>query len=95
MNIASAVISLKVVVNKSKYMPEKIIEGYCVKCHQKKEMVSPAEVEMKGKGGSVRKAVTGNCPVCSTKMFRILPKEKESPDIAKEIGDFDKESQLK
>mgnify|MGYP000940716835 FL=1 len=32
-------------------------------------------VEMKGKGGMVRKAATGECAVCGTKMYKILPKD--------------------
>lgn len=50
-------------------------EAYCVKCKAKKEMKDEKEVEMKGKGGVVRKAVTGACPTCGTKMFRILGKK--------------------
>lgn len=48
-------------------------EGYCVKCRQKREMVSAQEVTMKGKRGA-RKALTGKCAVCGTKMFKILGK---------------------
>lgn len=51
------------------------ITAYCVKCKAKQEMKDPAEVEMKGKGGVARRAMTGTCPVCSTKMFRILGKK--------------------
>jgi Zn finger protein HypA/HybF involved in hydrogenase expression len=49
--------------------------GYCVKCKAKKEMKDAKEVEMKGKGGVKRRAMTGTCPVCGTKMFRILGKK--------------------
>jgi len=55
-------------------MAEPII-AYCVKCKQKREMKDAQEVEMKGKGGVARKAVTGVCPVCGTKMFKILGKK--------------------
>jgi len=48
--------------------------GYCVKCKAKKEIKDPKEITMKGKGGVNRKAVTGTCPACGTKMFRILGK---------------------
>ncbi len=48
--------------------------GYCVKCKAKQEMKNEAPVEMKGKGGTVRRAMTGECPVCGTKMFKILGK---------------------
>ncbi len=49
-------------------------EAYCVKCKAKREMKGPKEVEMKGKGGTKRRAMTGQCPTCDTKMFRILGK---------------------
>lgn len=48
--------------------------GYCVKCKAKQEMKDEKIVEMKGKGGVKRNACTGTCPVCGTKMFRILGK---------------------
>lgn len=47
--------------------------GYCVKCREKdRKMVDAQEVEMKGKGGKVRRAMTGKCEKCGTKMFKIL-----------------------
>ena len=49
--------------------------GYCVKCKAKREMKDPVEVEMPGKGGVVRRALTGTCPTCGTKMFKILGKK--------------------
>ena len=49
-------------------------QGYCVKCKEKREMKDEKEVEMKGKGDVKRRAMTGTCPVCGTKMFRILGK---------------------
>lgn len=48
--------------------------GYCVKCRDKRKMDNPKEVTMKGKGGTKRRAMTGLCPKCGTKMFRILGK---------------------
>ena len=48
--------------------------GYCVKCKAKQEMKNEQSVEMKGKGGTVRRAMTGECPACGTKMFKILAK---------------------
>lgn len=51
-------------------------EAYCVKCKKKKEMKDAKEVSMKGKGGTKRNAVTGVCPDCGTKMFKILGKGK-------------------
>lgn len=44
--------------------------GYCVKCRDKRDF-DGQEVEM-GKTG--RKAAQGTCPVCGTKMYRILGK---------------------
>lgn len=57
-------------------MAEEKITGYCVKCKKKQEMQDPTEVEIKGKGGVKRRAMKGTCPVCGTKMFRILGKAK-------------------
>lgn len=50
------------------------MEGYCVKCKAKREIQDSKEVAMKGKGGVKRRAMTGTCPKCGTKMFRILGK---------------------
>ena len=53
------------------------MKGYCVKCKDKagREMNNVKIVEMKGKGGVVRNAGTGECAVCGTKMYKILPKD--------------------
>jgi len=48
------------------------MEAYCVKCKAKREMKDAKEVDMKGKGGMKRLAMTGVCPKCGTKMFRIM-----------------------
>jgi Zn finger protein HypA/HybF involved in hydrogenase expression len=48
--------------------------AYCVKCKKKQEMKDEKEIQMKGKSGVKRRALTGVCPVCGTKMFRILGK---------------------
>ena len=50
------------------------MEGFCVKCKKKREMQNVKEVTMKGKGGTKRRAAKGTCPVCGTKMFKILGK---------------------
>lgn len=50
-------------------------EAYCVKCRQKREMKDGKEVTMPGKGGE-RRAMTGLCAVCGTKMFKILGKKQ-------------------
>lgn len=50
-----------------------VVTGYCVKCKAKdKKMMNASEVEMTGKGGKPRKAMTGTCETCGTKMFRIM-----------------------
>lgn len=49
-------------------------QGYCVKCKKKRDISNEKEVTMKGKGGVARRAMTGTCPVCGTKMFRIMGK---------------------
>ena len=51
-------------------------EAYCVKCKAKREMKDAKEVEMNGKGGKKRAAMTGVCPTCGTKMFRIMGLKK-------------------
>lgn len=45
--------------------------SYCVKCKTTREMKDPKNITMKNK----RSAVQGVCPVCGTKMFRILKKQ--------------------
>ncbi len=50
--------------------------AYCVKCKAKdREMKDAHETSFKGKGGQDRRAMTGTCVVCGTKMFKILPKK--------------------
>lgn len=56
-------------------MEEEII-AYCVKDREKHKMMNPKQVEMKGKGGKVRYAMTGTCEKCGTKMFRIMGAKK-------------------
>ncbi len=46
-------------------------EGYCVKCRQKREFEGD-EVTLK----NGRKAAQGPCPVCGTKMNRMLGADK-------------------
>lgn len=53
---------------------EKVI-AYCVKCREKRGMNDAKEVAMKGKGGVARRAMTGTCEKCGTKMFKILGKK--------------------
>ena len=50
-----------------------VVTGYCVKCKAKdRKMMNAVEVAMQGKGGKPRRAMTGTCEVCGTKMFRIM-----------------------
>ncbi len=51
-------------------------EAYCVKCKKKQEMKSEKEVSFNAKGGKKRNAMSGICPACGTKMFRILASKK-------------------
>ncbi len=43
------------------------MEAYCVKCKAKSEMKGAKEVTMK----NGKKAMTGTCASCGTKMFKI------------------------
>jgi len=45
-----------------------IMEAYCMKCRTKREMRNEQRVTLK----NGRPAVQGVCPVCGTKMVRIL-----------------------
>lgn len=63
--------------------------GYCVKCKEKREISNPQEVVMKRKGGKEGRALTGTCPTCGTKMYRILPmKKEETPAPKNEASSF-------
>jgi hypothetical protein len=44
-----------------------MVEGYCVKCKEKREIKNAKKVTLK----NGRPATKGECPTCSTKMFRI------------------------
>lgn len=48
-------------------------EAYCVKCREKREMKDEEEVTMK----NGRPAVQGVCPVCGTKLFRLMSTKKK------------------
>ncbi|MGH8988341.1 MAG: DUF5679 domain-containing protein [Acidimicrobiales bacterium] len=45
-------------------------EGYCVKCREKRSF-DGQEVEL----ANGRRAAQGSCPICGTKMNRILGKK--------------------
>lgn len=47
-----------------------MVEARCMKCKKQVEIKNPEEVVMKNK----MKAMKGVCPVCGTKVFRILGK---------------------
>lgn len=49
-----------------------VVQAYCVKCKDKRDMQDAEQVTMKGKGGKTRNAMKGKCPVCGTTMFRIM-----------------------
>jgi hypothetical protein len=51
-----------------------VTEAYCVKCRQKQAIQGAREVTTK-KG---RPAIEGTCSVCGTKVFRFIPRGKES-----------------
>ena len=48
------------------------MEGYCLKCKEKKEMKDASKVKMK----NGRDAMKGKCPSCGTGMFKILGKKE-------------------
>ena len=51
-------------------------EAYCVRCKAKRMMKDAHETSFKGKGDAMRRAMTGLCEKCDTKMFKILPSKK-------------------
>lgn len=54
------------------------MEGYCVRCREKREMMEAQQIDMPAKGGGTRPAVKGKCSVCGTGMFKILPGVKKA-----------------
>lgn len=55
-------------------MPEATAEAYCVKCKTKRAMNDTKEVTLK----NGQPALQGICPVCGTKLNRILPRKAQS-----------------
>ena len=53
------------------------MEGYCVKCKGKCEIVNGQNVMMRAKGGNQRPALKGKCATCGTVVFKILPSAKK------------------
>ena len=49
------------------------VQGYCVKCREKRDMKDAVEVEMPTKSAP-RRAMKGSCTVCGTGMYKILGK---------------------
>lgn len=45
--------------------------GYCVKCREKRDFEGEEKILENG-----TRAAQGLCPVCGTKMTRMLPKKK-------------------
>jgi hypothetical protein len=43
-------------------------QAYCVKCREKRDIQNPQVVTLK----NGRKAMQGSCPVCGTKLNRML-----------------------
>ncbi|MCC6381939.1 MAG: hypothetical protein IT304_05485 [Dehalococcoidia bacterium] len=43
------------------------MEGYCLKCRERREMKDPKAITMK----NGKPATEGTCPVCSTRIFKI------------------------
>ena len=48
------------------------MEAYCVKCREKREINDEHEVTL----DNGRRAMQGTCPVCGTKLTRMLPNKK-------------------
>ena len=48
------------------------MQAYCVKCKTKVEVKNPQDITMK----NGRPAVTGTCPTCGTKVFKIKAKNE-------------------
>tara|TARA_Y100000310_G_scaffold316181_1_gene367605 strand:- start:127 stop:492 length:366 start_codon:yes stop_codon:yes gene_type:complete len=68
----SAVKAATRTIPKPKKEEPKII-AYCVKCRKKVTVKNPKDYTMKNK----RAAIKGVCPVCKTKVFRIIGMKKK------------------
>jgi predicted nucleic acid-binding Zn-ribbon protein len=51
------------------------VKAYCMKCKAER-VVKDAQIVTTKNG---RTAAQGTCPVCGTKMFKFLPKQKPAP----------------
>ena len=45
-----------------------MMQAYCMKCRTKREIKDPKKIAMK----NGRPAMQGVCPVCGTRLFRIV-----------------------
>jgi predicted nucleic acid-binding Zn-ribbon protein len=54
------------------------VKAYCMKCKAER-VVKDAQIVTTKNG---RTAAQGTCPVCGTKMFKFLPKQKAEPAAA-------------
>jgi ribosomal protein S27E len=52
-----------------------MMEGYCVKCKTRKEIIEGVEETMK----NGRRAIKGRCLTCGTVMFKILGGKTAQP----------------
>lgn len=59
-----------------------MVEGYCVKCKQKREMKETEDTTMKSRGGEMA-AMKGKCSTCNTNMYKIIGKKKPAEAAAK------------
>jgi hypothetical protein len=50
------------------------IEAYCVKCRQRRVIEGAKKITTQ-RG---RRAMEGTCPICGTKIFRFIAREKET-----------------
>jgi hypothetical protein len=57
------------------------VEAHCVKCREKREIKDPKEVTTKND----RPAMEGTCPVCGTKLFRVLSGATSGGDGAEKM----------
>jgi hypothetical protein len=57
---------------------EDTVQGYCLKCREKREMQDASEVTLK----NGRAAIQGTCPVCGTKIT-VMGGKKAAETIAK------------
>lgn len=49
------------------------MQGYCLKCKKKVEIINIKEIIFKRKNGSEGRRISGNCQICNTKISKILP----------------------